>query len=218
MYTPKAFELNDPVSQYQVIRNYPFGTLVSHGIGALAATHLPLLLVDNENGTPVLQAHIARNNDEFALLPDGTPVLAIFHGPHAYISPGWYPTKESSNGKAVPTWNYVSVHVHGVLKIKTDRTWLRDHLMRQTERYERAQEIPWSIDDAPPEFIDVMLKSIVGLEITITRIEAKEKLSQNRPAIDRQGVIDALPGSPSSTLQSALNLEIARLMGVKQGS
>lgn len=218
MYTPKAFEQNDPATQYQLINDYPFGTLVSHAEGKLAATHLPFLVDKNNNGTSVLQAHIAKNNNEFALLPDGSSVLAIFHGPNAYISPSWYPSKASTNGKAVPTWNYASVHVHGVLTIKTDRIWLLEHLNSQTNRYEQNQRTPWSVDDAPMDYIDLMLSAIVGLEIVVTRIEAKEKLSQNRPIADRQGVIDLLPSSYSSPLQTAMNIEIARLMGVKQGA
>lgn len=216
MYTPKSFELNDAISQYQLIHEYPFGTLVSLCDGALAATHLPLLIAENAAGDRVLQAHVARNNSEFALLQDGSAVLAVFHGPHAYISPSWYPTKASTHGKAVPTWNYVAVHVHGTMTTHSDPAWLLEHLTRQTERYEHNRPDPWSITDAPPDYIETMLKSIVGLEITVQRIEGKEKLSQNRPAADQQGVIDSLRDTQDSALQTALNSEVARRMMKKR--
>lgn len=212
MYTPKAFELTDQASQYQVIREYPLGTLVSGGKDKLVATHLPFLVTTDARQNVVLQAHIARSNAEFSQLGEGTPVLAIFQGPHSYVSPSWYPSKASSNGKAVPTWNYVAVHVHGTLMIQSDPAWLLEHLTLQTERYERTQPNPWSIDDAPVDYIDAMLRSIVGIEITITDIEAKEKLSQNRPLADQQGVIDSLTKCESSGLQKALSSEIARRM------
>ena len=212
MYTPKAFELTDQASQYQVIREYPLGTLVSGGKDKLVATHLPFLVTTDALQNVVLQAHIARSNAEFSRLGEGTPVLAIFQGPHSYVSPSWYPSKASSNGKAVPTWNYVAVHVHGTLTIQSDPAWLLEHLRLQTERYEKTQPNPWSIDDAPVDYIDAMLRSIVGIEITITDVEAKEKLSQNRPLADQQGVIDSLTKGESSGLQKALSGEIAQRM------
>jgi len=186
--------------------------------GALAATHLPLLIAENAAGSRVLQAHVARNNSEFALLQDGSPVLAIFHGPHAYISPSWYPSKISTQGKAVQTWNYVAVHVHGTLTTHTDPAWLLEHLRCQTERYEHNRPDPWSITDAPSDYIEMMLKNIVGLEITAQRIEGKEKLSQNRSAADQQGVIESLRDTKDSVFQTALNSEVARRMVEKRST
>lgn len=212
MYTPKAFELNDPDLQHQLIHEYPFGTLVSEGKDKLAATHLPFLLTAGSQGKRLLQAHIAKSNSEFSQLRDGTPVLAVFHGPQAYVSPSWYPSKASTHGKAVPTWNYVAIHVHGTMTTQTDPAWLLEHLRQQTERYERNQPNPWSIDDAPPDYIDAMLRGIIGLEITITCIEAKQKLSQNRSLVDQQSVAESLRHADGSPLQRALNGEISRLM------
>ena len=134
----------------------------------------------------------------------------------AYISPSWYPTKVTNQGKAVPTWNYVSVHVHGTLRQVDDPAWLMSHLEAQTHRHEADRAQPWSMSDAPPEFIDAMIGQIVGLEITVERIEAKAKLSQNRQAVDQQGVIQALSGSPATDVASALNHAVARLMQSRQ--
>ncbi len=212
MYTPSAFELTDLDLQRQVIDHYPLGTLVVQEKGDLLATHLPFLQQQPAHGAGLLQAHIARNNAEFACLPDGAAVLVVFQGPHAYISPSWYPTKASMQDKAVPTWNYVSVHVHGRLSIKTDPAWLLEHLGRQTARYELGRPDPWSIHDAPRDYIDMMLQHIVGLEICIERIEGKAKLSQNRPLADRQGVIQGLTDPLQPSIGSPFNREIARLM------
>lgn len=212
MYTPHAFELTDLGSQQQIIDRYPFGTLVTQGNGDLVATHLPFLLSQNDSGPGALQAHIAKNNKEFACMPDGTPVLAMFHGPHAYISPSWYPTKKITQGKAVPTWNYVSVHVHGRLSIKTDPAWLLEHLEQQTTRYEHGRPDSWSISDAPSDYIEMMLQHIVGIEISITKIVGKTKLSQNRPLIDQQSVIQGLTDPRQPLMGSVFNQEIASLM------
>jgi transcriptional regulator len=212
MYTPSAFELTDLGSQHQIIYDYPLGTVISHGTSGLVATHLPFFLDTSAPNPGTLQAHIARNNAEFFSLPDESPVLVVFQGPHAYISPSWYPSKAITQGKAVPTWNYVSVHVHGTLTIKADQAWLRRHLAQQTARYEDGRPNPWSIEDAPPDYIDMMLQHIAGVEISITRIEGKQKLSQNRPVGDRQEVIQELNNPLQPIIGSTFGREIARLM------
>ncbi|NYT61467.1 FMN-binding negative transcriptional regulator [Alcaligenaceae bacterium] len=213
MYTPSAFELTDFNLQQQVIHNYPLGTLIAQGASGLAATHLPFLF-DSIGGqqSGLLQAHIAKTNTEFSLFPDNTPVLAVFQGPHAYISPSWYPTKASTGGKAVPTWNYVAVHVHGTLSVKADPAWLLQHLEKQTKRYELGRLHPWSLSDSPADYMKTMLDHIVGLEISITRIEGKAKLSQNRPLVDQKSVIQALNNPSEPAIGSVFNQEIARLM------
>lgn len=216
MYTPRAFELNDLGAQKRIIQCHPLGTLVAHGPGGLTATHLPFILEGSAIPGLRLQAHVARNNREFCALPAGSPVLTIFQGPHAYISPSWYPTKVTNQGKAVPTWNYVSVHVHGTLRHVDEPGWLMNHLKAQTQRHEAHRVQPWSMSDAPPEYIDAMIGQIVGLEITVERIEAKAKLSQNRPAVDQQGVIQALSDSPATDVVSALNQAVAQLMKGQQ--
>ena len=215
MYTPAAFELTDLASQQKLIQRYPFGTLIAQRDGGLIATHLPFLLASADNAAGALQAHIAKNNTEFASLPDGTQVLIIFQGPHAYISPSWYPTKAATQGKAVPTWNYVSVHVHGTLSVKTETAWLLKHLEQQTDRYEAGRPDAWSIHDAPGDYINMMLGHIVGLEISINCIEGKEKLSQNRHAVDQQGVIQGLTSTLEPSASADFNHEIARLMKLR---
>ncbi|RTZ43418.1 FMN-binding negative transcriptional regulator [Candidimonas sp. SYP-B2681] len=212
MYTPGSFELTDLHIQHQLIEDYPFGTLTVHGSTGLAATHLPFLLTEPQRGLGTLQAHVARSNTEFGLLADATPVLVIFQGPHAYISPSWYPSKKSLGGKAVPTWNYVSVHVHGMLSTTTSPEWLLTHLEHQTNRFEKGRADPWKISDAPADYINTMLNNIVGLEISITSVEAKQKLSQNRPMLDQQGVIHGLLQHSDSPTSSHFNEDIARLM------
>lgn len=213
MYTPSAFQLTDFNSQQQVIHSYPLGALIVQGNKQLTATHLPLLFIpDSNKGFGSLQAHIAKNNEEFSLLPDETPVLVVFQGPHAYISPSWYPTKASTGGKAVPTWNYVAVHVHGKLSVKTDTEWLLEHLAKQTTRYEEGRIQPWSLSDAPPDYMQTMLSHIVGLEISITGIEGKEKLSQNRPVVDQKSIVQALNNPREPAIGSVFNQEIAMLM------
>jgi transcriptional regulator len=218
MYTPSAFELDDPLGQQQLINGYPFATLTAHGAQGLFATHIPFLLDLQQGSHGVLQAHIAKNNSEFAGCPDGTPVLVVFQGPSAYISPSWYPTKKSSNGKAVPTWNYVAVHVHGVLCHQGEAAWLMDHLGRMTLRHEQNRPDPWSIKDAPADYIDTMVQHIVGLEIAITRIEGKAKLSQNRPAVDQQGVVHGLNDPLEPIGPGRSGGEVARLMQARLDS
>jgi transcriptional regulator len=216
MYTPRAFELNDVDAQKRIIEANPLGTLVAHGPGGLTATHLPFVLEGSAMPGLRLHAHISRNNLEFAELPSGSSVLAIFRGPNAYVSPSWYPSKAANQGKAVPTWNYVSVHVHGTLKQVDDPAWLMRHLEAQTLKHEGNRSQPWSMNDAPPEYIDAMVKQIVGLEITVERIEAKAKLSQNRPIEDQQGVLAALSEGPVTDMASAMSHAVARLIANRQ--
>jgi transcriptional regulator len=127
--------------------------------------------------------------------------LGIFQGPGTYISPAWYPTKQET-GRVVPTWNYAVVHAHGPLRVIDDRAWLRDFVTRLTNRHESGRSDPWHVTDAPAEYIDQMLGAIIGLEIPLTRLRGKWKMSQNRPAQDRAGVVDALTraGDPVADL------------------
>jgi transcriptional regulator len=217
MYTPRAFELNDLDAQRDIIQTHPLGTLIASGPDGLRATHVPFIL--DGNGMPGLRlhAHIARNNTEFAELESGSAVLVIFQGPHAYISPSWYPSKVTSHGKAVPTWNYVSAHVHGTLQQVDDPAWLLRHLEAQTLKHEGHRAHPWSMADAPFDYIDSMIRQVVGLEIVITKIEAKAKLSQNRPVVDQQGVIEALSNSRGQGVASSLDQAVADMMRSRKG-
>ena len=170
---------------------HPLATLVTIGSEGLDATLLPLLYYRREDGQAVLRGHLARANPQWReYLPD-TGALALFSGPQHYVSPGWYPsTKE--HGKVVPTWNYVVVEAHGALRFHHDAEWLLENVTALTESQENLREAPWRVADAPAEFIRNMLAAIVGVELTITRLEGKWKASQNRTAADRRGVIEGL--------------------------
>ncbi|GAB2584578.1 FMN-binding negative transcriptional regulator [Dyella jejuensis] len=185
MYLPASFHETRAAVLHALIREYPFGTIVTHGADGLAANHLPFELVDGGS----LQGHVARGNELAAA--DGAPVLVIFQAADGYISPNWYPSKHET-GREVPTWNYAVVHVHGRLHVTHDRTWLRALLERLTDRHEATQPRPWQISDAPEDHIEKMLSAIVGLEIAIERIEGKFKLSQNHPEANRAGVRNGL--------------------------
>lgn len=184
MYTPKHFVESRVESLHGLIRAYPFATLVTRAADGLTANHLPFELVGE-----VLHGHVARGN-ELARL-DGAEVLLVFQGPDGYISPNWYPSKHET-GREVPTWNYAVVHVHGRLRVIDDATWLRRLLETLTDHHEAVQPQPWKISDAPDDHIETSLRAIVGLEVSIARIEGKFKLSQNHPARNRAGVIAGL--------------------------
>jgi transcriptional regulator len=184
MYTPKHFVENRIEALHGLIRAYPFATLVTRAADGLTANHLPFELVGE-----VLHGHVARGN-ELARL-DGAEVLLVFQGPDGYISPNWYPSKHET-GREVPTWNYAVVHVHGRLRVIDDATWLRRLLETLTDHHEAGQPQPWKISDAPDDHIETSLRAIVGLEVSIDRIEGKFKLSQNHPARNRAGVIAGL--------------------------
>lgn len=157
----------------------------------LVSTPLPLQY-DPERGA--LVGHVARNNPHWQAAATGES-LAIFAGVDAYVSPGWYASK-AEHGRVVPTWNYEVLHVHGALSIHDDPEWLRAQVHALTARHEAAQPEPWKVTDAPDRFIDGQLRAIVGLELTVARVEGKAKLSQNRPAADRLGVAAGLAASP----------------------
>ena len=184
MYTPKHFVESRVESLHGLIRAYPFATLVTRAADGLTANHLPFELVGE-----VLHGHVARGN-ELARL-DGAEVLLVFQGPDGYISPNWYPSKHET-GREVPTWNYAVVHVHGRLRVIDDAAWLRRLLETLTDHHEAGQPRPWKISDAPDDHIETSLRAIVGLEVSIARIEGKFKLSQNHPARNRAGVIAGL--------------------------
>lgn len=184
MYVPKHFAETRADVLQALIREYPFATVVANAASGLAANHLPFEWVDG-----ALHGHVARGN-ELAKL-DGAEVLVIFQGPQGYISPNWYPTKAETHREA-PTWNYAVAHVHGRLKVTEDAAWLRALLDRLTGHHEAAEPQPWQVDDAPADYVEKMLRAIVGLEIAVERIEGKFKLNQNHPERNRLGAIAGL--------------------------
>ena len=190
MYLPRHFEQPDAQALRALMHDHPLATLVSQGADGLTADHLPLEFDPAAGPQGTLRGHVARANPLWQAA-DGQEVMAIFRGPQAYVSPSWYPSK-AEHHKVVPTWNYAVVHGHGRLRAVQDAAWLRALVGRLTARHESAQALPWSVDDAPADFIAQMLKAIVGIEVEVTRMTGKWKVSQNRSAADRNGVADAL--------------------------
>jgi len=186
VYLPPAFTEARPEILVEHIERYDFGLLVTHGAEGLVASHIPFL-IERDGEQLHLQGHLARPNPQVSDLARGGEVLAIFHGPHAYISPNWYAT-----GPSVPTWNYVDVHAYGTVQLVEDDKWLRRFLVRLSERHEARNPVAWRMQDLLDAYVETMLKGIIGFEIAVTRLEGKYKLSQNRPAADRPGVIAAL--------------------------
>jgi transcriptional regulator len=205
VYVPDAFTVEDRNEIAALLERAPLACLITHGPKGLFASHLPFVC-DLERG--VLAGHLARANPHAGVAGDGQ-ALAVFSGPNAYVSPNWYPGK-AEHGRVVPTWNYEAVHVHGRLIWHEDADWLRRNVTALTDRFEAGQPKPWSIEDAPDVFIDRLLAAIVGVELRIERIEAKRKLSQNRPAADQAGVVAGLVQSAKAS-----DREIARLMDSK---
>jgi transcriptional regulator len=189
MYVPAHFA-PDEAAVDDLLRNHGAADLVTVTAEGLVATMLPFLYLPGVGERGVLQGHVARNNDQWKRPAIGD-ALAIVRGPDAYITPGWYASK-IEHGRVVPTWNYVTAHVYGQLVVHDDPVWTEDLVRRLTSKHEAYREHPWSVDDAPRAFIEGQLRAIVGIELEITRIEAKAKLSQNRPPADVEGVITGL--------------------------
>jgi transcriptional regulator len=194
MYIPAHFA-PDTALVDELLRNHGAADLVTVTEQGLVATLLPFIYVppgDLRAGGPhgSLHGHLARNNDQWKRRAAGES-LAIVRGPDAYITPGWYASKVE-HGRVVPTWNYITAHVYGRLVVHDDPVWTEDLVRRLTAKHEAYRDHPWSVDDAPRQFIEGQLRAIVGIELEITRIEAKAKLSQNRPAADVDGVIAGL--------------------------
>jgi transcriptional regulator len=186
VYLPPAFTEARPEVLFAHIERHDFGLLVSHGAAGLVASHIPFL-VERHGEELHLLGHLARPNPQVEDLSVSREVLAIFSGPHAYISPSWY-----AAGPSVPTWNYVDVHAYGKMQLVEDDDWLRRLVRRLSDRHEAGNPAPWRMQDLPEAYLAGMLKGIIGLDITVTRLEGKFKLSQNRPAVDRPRVIAAL--------------------------
>ena len=191
MFNPTLFKEDRIPVLHELIRARGFAALVTLGPHGLTADHIPLELDPEPAPLGTLRGHVARANPVWQVYRKDVEVLAVFQGPDVYVSPAWYPTKQET-GKVVPTWNYAVVHAHGPLRAVDDAEWLRALVTRLTDRHEAGRAQPWHVTDAPADFIDGMLKGIVGLEIPITRLDGKWKMSQNRNAVDRAGVVQAL--------------------------
>jgi transcriptional regulator len=198
MYLPKHFAEDDVAEMHALMRANPLATLVSHGPDGLDANHIPLLLADGEpNGK--LQGHVARANPLWKPGSVTGEVLIVFHGDESYISPSGYATK-AEHGKVVPTWNYVAVHAYGELRVIDDPKWILAQVSALTATNEATLPQPWAVTDAPADYIGKMLGAIVGIEITVTRLLGKWKVSQNQPPANQASLIRALAGKPMGEL------------------
>ena len=191
MYVPTHFEETRPDVLHQLIREHSLAALVTLGPEGLNANHIPLELDPGPAPFGTLRGHVARGNPVWRDFSRDVEALAVFQGPQAYISPAWYQTKRET-GKVVPTYNYIVVHAYGPMRIIEDRAWLRGLVERLTNRYEAGRAEPWKVTDAPADFVEQMLGAIVGIEIPLTRLIGKWKVSQNRPSADRDGVVTGL--------------------------
>ena len=205
MYCPEAFVVSDPEQLQGFIQQYSFATLVNTVDGRPFATHLPLLLDPNTSAQGALLGHMARANPQWQAFENDQEVLAIFQGPHTYISPSWYETTP-----AVPTWNYATVHVYGVPRIIEDSERLAALVDRLTTVYESGMPQPWP-GDIPMDFKQKLLKAIVGFVIEITRVEGKFKLGQNRPLTDQQAVAQRLATQADPVAHELSKLTLAQL-------
>ena len=186
VYLPPVFTETRPEVLTAHMERYDFALLVTHGPNGMMASHIPVL-TERRDGRLHLLGHLARPNPQVTDLSRGGEALAIFGGPHAYVSPRWY-----ASAPAVPTWNYADVHAYGTATAIDDAEWLRGFLHRLAQRHEAGSERPWRMEDQPAAYMNAMLKGIVGFDIAVTRLEGKFKLSQNRPAADRPRIIAAL--------------------------
>ena len=191
MYIPAHFAETRPEELARIIRAHPLGMLVTQASGTLDADHIPFEFDADAGSHGVLSAHVARANPVWQRCPSGTPVMVVFRGAEAYISPNWYPSKHETH-RLVPTWNYEVVHAHGTLTVHDDERFVRRIVARLTRRHEADEPRPWKMGDSTPEFIDGMLRHIVGIEIAVTTLQGKVKLSQNREARDRLGAAESL--------------------------
>ena len=197
MYVPSQFTEERVPVLHEAIERIGFGTLVTLGADGMTASHVPMLVAAEPAPFGTLLGHLARANPQSRTALADQEALAIFAGPHAYITPSWYETKRQT-GKVVPTWNYVAIHAYGRLRFIDDPERARANVTGLTKRHEANRANPWAVTDAPPDFIAAMLKAIVAFELTITRLEGKWKMSQNRPAEDRAGVVAGLTADGST--------------------
>lgn len=215
MYIPRSHAEDRPDELAAFVAANPLGTLVTATpAGELYASHLPFVFHAAAGEHGVLEAHLARANRHHELPRGGGDALVVFTGPDAHITPNWY-VEKTTHGRVVPTWNYIAVHAYGTLRFIEDEAWLREHLKRLVDRHEGERAatgggVPWRVEDAPSEFITQQLKAIVGVEIRVTRLEGKWKMSQNRSAESIDGVIAGLTASPKATDHEVAAIVAAR--------
>ena len=209
MYLPKHYESPGKEAMHRLIAEHPFGALVTSGPDGLDANHIPFEFHADQGEHGHLIAHVARANPVWKEIRDGSDVLVLFGGGEAYISPNWYPSKHEAH-KQVPTWNYRVVHVHGRLRIRDDEKFVRGVVARLTRKHEgqTGDARPWKMSDSAPEHIDQLLTMIVGIEVEITRMVGKWKLSQNKEARDRAGAANELRKRGEHEISAAMQATV----------
>ena len=203
MYTPAHFRVTDTAVLHRIIREHPLGILVTPSGAGVDANHIPFEFDPSAGPAGLLTGHVARANPVWQECASGADVLVIFRGNESYISPNWYPSKHETH-RLVPTWNYEVVHAHGRLTVRDDERFIRGVVARLTRTHEAQEARPWKMGDSPADYIDGMVRAIVGIEIAITRLEGKSKLSQNREARDVQGAVQTLRERGQAALAQAM--------------
>lgn len=203
MYIPAHFAIHDPAALHRIIQAHPLGALVTPGEQGFDADHIPFEFDASKGALGTLTGHVARANTVWQRCPSGTPVMVIFRGAEAFISPSWYPSKHEAH-RQVPTWNYEVVHAHGLLTIHDDERFVRGVVARLTREHEAREPKPWKMTDAPADYIDALLRNIVGIEIALTSLVGKSKLSQNKEPRDRSSAAEALASRGHAELAQAM--------------
>ena len=205
MYIPRHHEELDSAVLHALIRAHPLGTWVTHADEELIVNHVPFLLDPRRGPHGALIGHVARANKVWSAFSRTVPSVVAFQGPESYITPSWYPSKHDQ-GKAVPTWNYAVVHAHGLPVVNDDKTWLLNHVNQLTDFHEAGRAAPWRVSDAPRDYIERMIDGIVGIEIPISKLVGKWKVSQNRSRPDKLGIVAGLSAedNPRSREMAAL--------------
>ncbi|MDF3832702.1 FMN-binding negative transcriptional regulator [Cupriavidus basilensis] len=205
MYIPKYHAMPDCHEAHALIDAYPLGAWVTPTDEGLVANHIPFVLDRSRGQSGTLLGHVSRANRVWEQLSESAQSVVMFQGPQSYITPGWYPSK-LEDGKVVPTWNYSVVHAHGVARAIDDRAWLYEILVRLTAVNESSRTAPWKVTDAPADYIDKMIRAVVGIEIPIDRLVGKLKASQDETMPDRLGTVTGLmaEGTENATKMASL--------------
>jgi transcriptional regulator len=209
MYLPKQFEETRLDVLHQLVRSHPLGTFVILGETELVANHMPFLIDSRQGPYGTLRMHVARSNPVWKQFGKPIEALAVFQGPESYITPSWYPSKHA-DGKVVPTWNYAVVHAYGQPRAIEDPTWLLEHVTQLTAEHEAGQTLPWKVSDAPEDYRDQMVSRIVGIEMPLSKIQGKWKVSQNRPLADQLGVVAGLQSRATEQSRAMAQLVMKR--------
>lgn len=210
MYTPKYHALTDVATMHTHIAQHPLGAWVCAGQSQLIANHIPFVLDVQHGSQGRLLGHVSRANPVWREISGGVASVVMFMGPHAYITPSWYPGKHQ-HGKVVPTWNYVTVHAHGVARAIEDTDWILDVVNRLTDAQEARHANPWKVSDAPSAYVKQKLRAIVGIEIMIERLEGRLKVSQDEDEQDRLGTVEGLRHTSDAPSQVLANLVLDAL-------